>query len=361
MLAGAMIFLLATVQTRQLLGGVGWYNLLLLLVLVLAALVARLMVLFGLLPVLGLLHLGAPVSTAHKLVIAWGGLRGAVTLVLAFGLAENSSLATGQRLFVAHFAMAFVLFSLLINGTTLRTAICFLGLNRLSLQNQALQWQAVHLATTEVLVRMADTARTFHLPENVARHAASEYRTGMEVGLKQDDLDLALSEHERLIIGLVTLATRERSLIPLFGRGVISVHNLDTMMRNTGYMIDAAERDGRVGYNRAAQQILQPPWNMPVLEWIGRHLGIRRPLENALADRFEILVCRRVVPEQLRRYNQASIGLLLSGRMTAPLDSVLAVRIERLEQPLTGTAPSFRIGSPSGVIPADVSRSGACR
>ena len=38
---------------------------------------------------------------------------------------------------------------------------------------------------------------------------------------------------------LVTLATRERSLIPLFGSGVISIRNLDTMMRNTGDMIDA--------------------------------------------------------------------------------------------------------------------------
>ena len=131
---------------------------------------------------------------------------------------------------------------------------------------------------------------------------------------------------------LVTLATRERSLIPLFGSGVISIRNLDTMMRNTGDMIDAARRDGRLGYNRAAQRILETDWTMPILEWLDRHLGLRRPLENALSDRFELLLCRRAVLEQLRRYNQASIGPLLSGRMTVLLDSVLATRIERLDQ-----------------------------
>ena len=332
MLAGAMIFLLATLQARHLLGGMEAQDLLLLLVLVVAALGARLLVLFGLLPVLGWLRLGAPVSTAYKLVIAWGGLRGAVTVVLALGLAENPVLPPEQRLFVARFATAFVLFSLLVNGTTLRWAIRVLGLDRLSPQNQALQWQAVHLATTEVLGRMAETARTFHLPEEIARQAASEYRTGMEAGLAQEDFDLALPERDRLIIGLVTLATRERSLIPLFGSGVLSIRNLDTMMRNTGDMIDAARRDGRLGYNRAAQSILDPGWTMPFLEWLDRHLGLRRPLENALSDRFELLLCRRAVLEQLRRYNQASIGPLLSGRMTVLLDSVLAARIERLDQ-----------------------------
>ena len=87
------------------------------------------------------------------------------------------------------FATAFVLFSLLVNGTTLRWVIRMLGIDRLSPQNQALQWQAVHLATTEVLGRMAETARTFHLPEEIARQAAAEYRTGMEAGLAQEDFD----------------------------------------------------------------------------------------------------------------------------------------------------------------------------
>ena len=104
------------------------------------------------------------------------------------------------------------------------------------------------------------------------------------------------------------------------------------MMRNTGDMIDAARREGRLGYNRAAQRILQSGWTMPVLEWLDRRLGLRRPLENALSDRFELLLCRRAVLEQLRRYNQASIGPLLSGRMTVLLDSVLVGRIERLDQ-----------------------------
>ena len=55
-----------------------------------------------------------------------------------------------------------------------------------------------------------------------------------------------LSERERLAIGLTTLATRERDLIPEYGNGILSVRNLDAMMRNTGHMIDAARKEARI-------------------------------------------------------------------------------------------------------------------
>ena len=76
--------------------------------------------LFLLLPLLSLAKLTQPISTAYKLAIAWGGLRGALTLVLALAVTENRALTPEVQRFVAVLATGMVLFTLLVNGTTLQ-------------------------------------------------------------------------------------------------------------------------------------------------------------------------------------------------------------------------------------------------
>jgi CPA1 family monovalent cation:H+ antiporter len=127
-LAGAVVFLLAAVRVPELLHGVVWQDVIWLAVVVAAAMAARLAVLFGLLPALAWFKLSAPVSHAYKLAIAWGGLRGAVTLVLALGVAENHAVHPAARHFVTILATGFVLVSVLFNGATLRWVMRWLGL-----------------------------------------------------------------------------------------------------------------------------------------------------------------------------------------------------------------------------------------
>ncbi len=108
-------------------------------VLIASAFAARLAVLFLFLPVLSLARLTKPISTAYKLAIAWGGLRGALTLVLALSVTENLRLPEEMRHFVAVLATGLVLFTLLVNGATLRAVIHLLGLDRLSPTQQLLR------------------------------------------------------------------------------------------------------------------------------------------------------------------------------------------------------------------------------
>lgn len=65
-------------------------------------------------------------------MIVWGGLRGAVTLALALAVTENQRISPEVQRFIAVLATGFVLFTLLVNGTTLRLLIRLLGLDRLS-------------------------------------------------------------------------------------------------------------------------------------------------------------------------------------------------------------------------------------
>ena len=85
--ANSLIFLLAAMMVPESLESARWYELGLLAVMVVAALAARALVLFGLMPLLLRLGLARRISPAYKLVILWGGLRGAVSLVLALGAA----------------------------------------------------------------------------------------------------------------------------------------------------------------------------------------------------------------------------------------------------------------------------------
>ena len=81
--ARSLVFILASILVPRLLGDIGLHDLLLLAVLIAAAFAARILVLFVLMPPLEYFKLTQPISSAYKLAIIWGGLRGALTLVLA--------------------------------------------------------------------------------------------------------------------------------------------------------------------------------------------------------------------------------------------------------------------------------------
>ena len=124
----SLIFVLASILVPRLLVDVGWHDFALLLVLVAAAFGARTLALFALLPPLEYFRLTQRVSTQYKLAIIWGGLRGALTLVLALAVTENEAIPADVQRFVAVLATGFVLVTLFVNGTTLRRVIRLLGL-----------------------------------------------------------------------------------------------------------------------------------------------------------------------------------------------------------------------------------------
>lgn len=333
-LAGAIVFLLAAVQVPELLSGMGWRDVLYLTVIVIAAHIARAIVMFAMFPLLSLAKMARPVDWGYKLAIIWGGLRGAVTLVLALGLAQNEALPMDERHFIAALAAAFVLVSLFVNGLTLRWLIARLGLTALSPQQQTFQRQAVLLSSAEVDTAIGDLATDFQLPPDVAISVKQEYLRDMNADTPDVQLTIeeTLTERERLSIGLVTLATREHAIIPEYGSGVVSARNLDAMMRNTSLMVDAAREDGRAGYNRAARGILAPTLSYKIANWLAERYNLRDLLARPLADRFELMICRRTVLERLMVYNDKSLRGFIGDRMAEVLASILRGRLEAVDQ-----------------------------
>ena len=92
---------------------------------------ARAIVVFGLVPLLTRLGIGARVGKRFRAVIWWGGLRGAVSFALALAVTERVGLPGEVREFIAVTVTGFVLATLFINGMTLQPLIRWLGLNKM--------------------------------------------------------------------------------------------------------------------------------------------------------------------------------------------------------------------------------------
>jgi Na+:H+ antiporter len=327
--ASSLIFLSASTLVPRLLTGVHLEDSWLLLVAVAAALASRMAVLFGLLPVLSALHLSQKVSGAYKLAIAWGGLRGAVTLALALAVTENTSIDPEVRNGIAVLATGFVLFTLLVNGLTLRPVIRLLKLDRLSPLNLALRNKVLALSLADVRDALSETASQHAILPDVARLATEPVDRRIDELASQPDLEQAISDRDRIRIGLVALANRERRVIlDHHAQRTVSGAAIERLLRNTNLILDAARAEGRVGYNRAARALLEFSRGFWIASLLHRTLKLARPLQRQISVRFEALLIRRLALEELFRFVDSRLAALLGERVAELLGEVIAARSE---------------------------------
>src|SRR5262249_22117066 len=130
--ANCLIFVLASMVAAGVLVRISSLYLTALVAVTLGAMLARALVVFGMLPLLEKSRLVQPVDPGYRAILVGGGLRGAVATVLPRVVAGDSRLPDDIRDFVALSATLFVLLTLFLNATTLGLVIRLLGLNKLS-------------------------------------------------------------------------------------------------------------------------------------------------------------------------------------------------------------------------------------
>ena len=326
--ARSLVFILASILVPRLLGDVGFHDLLLLAVLVAAAFAARILVLFVLMPPLEFFKLTQPISSAYKLAITWGGLRGALTLVLALAATENAALGPEVKRFVAVLATGLVLFTLFVNGTTLRLVIDLLGLDRLSPRNQVLRDQVLALSYAEVCDSVRDMARDHALAESAVEEVVEPYQAWITAANARDAAE-RLTERDRLAIALVALANQERVLV-LETRAdrIASPATVQVLLRNADALVEGARAEGRVGYRRAAEAALSFPVAFRVAYFLYRYFGIVRFLADRLADRVELLLVTRLLVDRLLGFNSRRLVPMFGERITELTGEIIERRRE---------------------------------
>jgi Na+:H+ antiporter len=324
--ARSLIFILASILIPRLLGNIDTHDLLLLAILVGAAFAARMLVLFVLMPVLELVKVTQPISSAYKYAIIWGGLRGALTLVLALGVTENAALDMRAQRFVAVLATGFVLFTLFVNGTTLRAVIAMLGLHRLSPRNQVLRDRVLAVAYADVADAIRRMARYHGLARGSVERAIEPYRTWIAAANARDEAQ-RLSERERLAIALAALGDQERVLV-LETRAdqVASQATVQVLLRNADALVEAARAEGRLGYQRAAAAALSFPLAFRIAYFLYRHFGVQRFLADRLADRVELLLLGRLLLDRLVSFNDERLGSFFDERLTEITGGIIKQR-----------------------------------
>ena len=159
--ASSLLFLLAALRIPDMLSEARMPDLVMLGGLVLSALVARGLVVFGFMPLMSALGMAQKVELGLRLVILWGGLRGAVSLALALAVLEHPAVPPEVKRLVSTLVTAFVLFTLFVNGLTLRPLIRRLGIDRLPPVDRFLRSRAIAHGLGTVKQRLSAAGNSY--------------------------------------------------------------------------------------------------------------------------------------------------------------------------------------------------------
>ena len=340
--AGGLIFVLAALLIPRLLADLRLFDLVLIGVTVMAALAARALVLYGLLPMLARLRLSPQVESRYRVAILWGGLRGAVTLALALAVTESFRIPSDVKRQVAVIATGFTLFTLLVQGTTLRMVIAWLGLNRLSPIDTALSAQVVAVALQSVRDTVSETARELGLTREIVRGEAKKFAERVDTAVEAAEDAAGILDRDRITLGLVALAGRERDLIlEDFRERTIPARLANRLLLDADRLIEATRAGGRLAYLNEARRRLRSVRGQRLAEFLHNRLRISGPLSIQTADRFERLVTVSLILKQLHGFIDTRIRRIHGKRVAELLHDLLERRAEETEQALDGLRLQF--------------------
>ncbi|WP_424934265.1 cation:proton antiporter [Amaricoccus macauensis] len=335
--SGALIFILAAILIPRLLEDVRGEDFMLIGVVILSAVVARAVILFGLLPLLTLINLSPAIERPYRAAILWGGLRGAVTLALALAVTESVRVPADIQRVVGILATGFTLFTLLVQGSTLRSVIGWLGLDRLSPIDEALSRQVVAVALQTVREDIARTTENYELSHENVRSEAKRFGKRLDKAVKRAEARSGILDRDRVALGLIALAGHERgTILARVRERTISARMAEQVLPDADRLIEWTRSGGRAGYQRAARQSVAYGKAFRAAVLLHSRLGISQPLSQMTADRFERLLSQRLILRDLGAFIEGRIRRIHGRRVAVLLQELLSRRMDMVETALEG-------------------------
>ncbi len=335
--SGALIFILAALLIPRLLEDVRIGDFALIGVVIVAAVAARAMILFGLLPLLTLIRVSPNVERPYRTAILWGGLRGAVTLALALAVTESVRVPLETKRLVGILATGFTLFTLIVQGTTLRSVIGWLGLDRLSPIDEAMSRQVVAVALQTVREDVARTTDDYALTHDIVRTEAKAFGERLDAAVTSAEESEDILDRDRITLGLIALAGFERdTILERVRERTISARMAEQVLSDADRLIESTRAGGRSGYRRAARRSVAYGTAFRAAVILHGRLGLSAPLARMTADRFERLLSQRLILRDLDAFIDSRIRRIHGRRVADLLHELLARRTESVETALEG-------------------------
>lgn len=313
--ANSLIFIFAAMLIPRMMADITLKQVALILVVFLVTLVARAIMVFIVLPLLGLTPLATRVSLPYRMVMWWGGLRGAVSLALALAVTENMSLPYEVRQFIAVATTGFVLMTLFVNGVSLRPLIRKLKLNELSPFERTLRNQAVVVALDDVRTRSYELAVSERIGEDVVAKVRNVFDNAQA---SIDGTQMArLSLDERVSVGLSMLASREQEIF--FERlkaQVLDWRTAEFLLGRAEHLAEQIRAGGMKGFEAAVTAELRYTWRFKLALRAHYLFGFQTWLATELAGRFVRIMSKRSIAQQLIVFARDEIAPLLGPEAT---------------------------------------------
>ena len=333
--ASSLIFLFAAMQTPELLTKASWPDLGILAALVIAALVARALTLYGLIPMLAFAGIAKPIDDDHKLVMLWGGMRGAVSLALALAATENAALPDEVRQFVGILATGFVLFTLLVTAPTMRPLMHLLKISSLAPGEVAVSQRVIGLSLSSIPREIETVGRQHQVSPEIVAEVTKVYDDhGRDPSDPTEGAQLPVELRER--VALHVLADREQEFcLDYFESRTVSRRVAASLLAHAARLRDGARSEGVEGYQKAAARILAFDTTLRLFLAIHHRVGLARPLARLLADRFEVQLAARFVLQNVIAFNRNQIEEIFGAGPRRAMAEQLDRRFNLIDQAIS--------------------------
>jgi CPA1 family monovalent cation:H+ antiporter len=239
-IANALIFLMVGLRVdlsalRGTLGLLFWV--------VVALLVSRAVVIYGLMPLVERLPRAEPIDRAYQAVIFWGGLRGAVALGMALSLPEFEYRETLVAL-----VMGAVLFTLVVKGMSIEPLVRWLGLDRPRLADRLARLEGDFAAKHRAVNRLPDLLAGGLFPGSVAMRLLAQYEKQIaQIRKEIEELhrtELDDDDQLRSLLYLRALAEEKSHYVDLINKGQLSERSFRRLLVTLQRQLDAVRNKG---------------------------------------------------------------------------------------------------------------------
>ncbi len=333
--ANSLIFFLVGLVVSKLLTDIDLADMVNLGVLVASALGARALVLYGLLPLMSRVGLGQQVSVAYRTVMFWGGLRGAVSLALALVVVDNPVIDADIKKMIGTLVTGFVLFTLFVNATSIRSLVSALRLDRLQNADLVMRNQAMAQSLQHIQNELKKAASEYGIGWGAAAEVAGEYHRRLV------DLRLTLAGSDRISrqelqrIGLTTVTNYEAELyLSRFSEGLVSAGITRLLLARVDNLLDALKSNDLSEYQMAVDHSLAYGPVFHVAARLHHRLSWPGPLARQIANRLEVLTASHSVVEELKSYPHQKLESLVGRDVCDELEALLVSRGEKTRDEL---------------------------